>query len=78
MTLFLAPVLLIAIAGPFVYYSIQVNKYASAHQPEGFKFPMIFDFWKSIAAAGVDKIARVITVKLMYPIMYKIAKVTDD
>ena len=51
MVLYFGITILGSIAIPFVYYSIMVNIYATANQPDGFQFPHIVDFWRVIAGA---------------------------
>ena len=72
------PVGLLLIAVPFIYMSIQVNKYAVIHKPEGFPFPHITDFWMSLVGALVSQLAKGVAIKMLLPIFEKIVKVSDD
>ena len=74
----IAPLVLLLIAGPFIYFSILVNKYATLHQPEGFNFPHITDFWKSAAGAVVAQVSKMILIKGLRGPMYSIVKISDD
>ena len=61
-----------------MYYSIKVNEYASEHRPEGFRFPQITDFWKSLVVAVGTQVVRV-TVKIKCaPLFFDVVKGKDD
>ena len=72
----LAFIFLIAI--PFVYYSIRINIYAQKHQPEGFNFPHILDFWRVVVGAVVAYAGKMLIAKLTFPIAYSAARGGND
>ena len=39
------------IAVPFLYYSVIINDYGTKNQPEGFEFPKLSDFWRTLVVA---------------------------
>ena len=61
-----------------MYYSIRINEYASKNHPEGFKFPHITDFWKSLAMAVGTQIVRVSIKLVCAPLFFGIVKGKDD
>ena len=77
-SLYLSLALLLSIAVPFIYYSIQINIYAQQNQPVGFDFPHIFDFWRVLVGAGVTQVCKLVIMKVAAPLFFNIAKVKDD
>ena len=48
------------------------------HQPAGFNYPHITEFWRVLVGAIVTQIAKYIIAKLAYPYCYKVAKGKDE
>jgi len=65
------------IAVPFLYYSMIVHDYGTKHQPEGFEFPKLLDFWRTLVVAVGTQISSRIVIKLTSSYFYSIAKVKD-
>ena len=49
----IAPVFMLIFAGPYIYYSILINKAAHENPQKGYRFSKITDFWMSIVGAIV-------------------------
>ena len=60
---------------PYLYYASFVYNYGQEHQPEGFNFPHISEFWRTIVGAVVSQSAKRLVQKLLVPSFYKVAKV---
>ena len=60
---------------PYLYYAAFVYNYGHARQPEGFEFPHISEFWRTLVGAVVSQSAKRLVQKLLVPYFYKIAKV---
>ena len=67
-----------SIAIPFVYYSIMVNIYATANQPEGFNFPHIADFWRILVGGLGTTITKSSCTYLFTPTFKNFAKGDTD
>ena len=44
---YITPLIMLLFAGPYVYYSLLINKAAKENPRQGYRFPMITDFWMS-------------------------------
>ena len=60
--------------GPFLVYAFIVYKAAPANAPEGFVVPRITDFWKAFVGAIVTQIAKMGTMKMLYPFFCSVTK----
>ena len=39
------------VAGPYIYFAFTINAYGVANKPEGFRFPTLFDYWRTLVSA---------------------------
>jgi tetrahydromethanopterin S-methyltransferase subunit D len=69
---------LLSICIPYMYYAVQINIYGTANAPEGFHFPQITEFYKTLIGAAVCQIVRIITRYCVYDWCYSNAKVQDN
>ena len=74
----IAPVFMLIFAGPYVYYSILINKAAHENPREGYKFPKIADFWMSIVGAIVSVTLKEFMPRLIQPYFINHVKETED
>ena len=61
---YIAPLVLLILGGPYIYYSLLINNTALENPREGYKFPYITDFWMSAVGALVTMILK----KIMPPL----------
>ena len=78
LTLTISIALLASIAVPFLYYSVIINAYGQKNQPDGFAFPHIFDFWRTLAYAAICSLLKMIVMKTTQPFFRTIAKVKTE
>ena len=75
---YIAPLAMILFAGPYVYYSLLINKAAVENMREGYRFPKITDFWMSVVGAVVTVFFKYAVPPFFEPIFLNIVKESDD
>ena len=74
----MAPLALIIFAGPYVYYSLLINKAAVENMREGYRFPKLADFWMSVVGAVVTVFFKYAVPPYFEWIFVNIVKESDD
>ena len=75
---YIAPLAMIIFAGPYVYYSLLINRAAVENMREGYRFPRITDFLMSVVGAVVTVYFKYIVPPYFEWIFVDIVKESDD